>query len=116
MRPLSAQVSTTAPSAGAVRVATLPGTPQVASLLSLPRKALECYYELVCYGQQVELNRAFASRQEFPLSSDHLISLAKELFAADSGVTNPSLLAEDFRFEFPVVSLSRAVRILSMGS
>ena len=35
--------------------------------------------------------------------------MAKRVYKANSGVDDPSLLAEDFRFEFPVVSLAKKV-------
>jgi hypothetical protein len=44
---------------------------------------------------------------EFPISEEELIQLAQKLFAEDAGVADESLLAEDFRFEFPVVSLDK---------
>lgn len=45
--------------------------------------------------------------KDFPIAEDKLIQLAKDLFAKDSGLQDESLLADDFRFEFPVVSLDR---------
>ncbi len=53
--------------------------------------------------------------QEFPISEDKLIELAKELFAKESGLKDESLLADGFRFEFPVVSLDRQVRGMRRG-
>lgn len=35
--------------------------------------------------------------QDFPISEAELIQLAQKLFAEDAGVTDESLLAEDFR-------------------
>lgn len=49
--------------------------------------------------------------QTFGISAEKLIELARQLEASNGGVDNDSLLAEDFRFEFPVISLSREVRI-----
>ena len=48
--------------------------------------------------------------QSFSIPPEKLIELAKALDAAGGGVEDPSLLAEDFRFEFPVISLGREVR------
>ena len=45
----------------------------------------------------------------FPIAEDKLISLAQEVFKSNSGVDNPDLLSDDFRFEFPVVSLAKKV-------
>ena len=47
--------------------------------------------------------------QTFAIPEERLIELAKELFAKDAGVGDESLLAPDFRFEFPVISLDREV-------
>ena len=49
------------------------------------------------------------TRKNFPISSDKLIELAKKVYKSNSGVEDPSMLAEDFRFEFPVVSLAKKV-------
>ncbi|BDA49419.1 hypothetical protein COCOBI_14-0360 [Coccomyxa sp. Obi] len=43
----------------------------------------------------------------FPIPSDELIALAQKVFKSNSGVEQPELLADDFRFEFPVVSLAK---------
>eukprot|EP00887_Chlorella_sp_A99_P004709 scaffold4.g4709.t1 len=40
----------------------------------------------------------------FPIPPAHLVELAKRALETDTGVTDESVLAEDFRFEFPVVS------------
>ena len=48
--------------------------------------------------------------QSFPIPADELIVKAKKLEAAFGGALDDSLLAPDFRFEFPVVSLAREVR------
>ena len=48
--------------------------------------------------------------QNFPIPADELIAKAKKLEAAFGGALDDSLLAPDFRFEFPVVSLAREVR------
>lgn len=48
--------------------------------------------------------------QNFSIGEERLISLAKKLFDSDSGQKDPSLLTDDFRFEFPIVSLSKQVR------
>lgn len=46
-----------------------------------------------------------------PLPPDELIVLAQKIFnEEDGGLADPSRLADDFRFEFPIVSLSKAVR------
>ena len=47
--------------------------------------------------------------QNFAISAEKLVELAKKLEASNGGVDDDSLLAADFRFEFPVVSLSREV-------
>ncbi len=47
--------------------------------------------------------------KNFPISSEKLIEMAKRVYKANSGVEDPSLLADDFRFEFPVVSLAKKV-------
>ena len=52
----------------------------------------------------------------FPIAQDRLISLAQEVFKSNSGVDNPDLLSDDFRFEFPVVSLAKKVRFFPMAS
>ena len=49
------------------------------------------------------------TRKDFPISSEKLIDMAKRVYKANSGVEDPSLLADDFRFEFPVVSLAKKV-------
>lgn len=45
----------------------------------------------------------------FSIAAEKLIELAQKVFKANSGVDNPDLLADDFRFEFPVVSLAKKV-------
>ena len=49
------------------------------------------------------------SSNSFPLSANRLITLAQDLFATDTGVAEGAddLLADDFRFEFPVISLPK---------
>lgn len=49
--------------------------------------------------------------QSFPISEQELISKAKQVFETSSGQKDPSVLSDDFRFEFPIVSLSKAVRL-----
>jgi hypothetical protein len=44
---------------------------------------------------------------DFPIPEAKLIQLAQELFAKEAGVTDDSLLSDDFRFEFPIVSLDK---------
>lgn len=58
---------------------------------------------------ELSKNLLSAAAQEFAISEDKLIQLAKDLFAKESGLADESLLADDFRFEFPVVSLDREV-------
>ena len=48
----------------------------------------------------------------FPIPPEKLISLAQDVYKQNSGVDNPELLAPDFRFEFPVVSLAKEVRLV----
>lgn len=43
----------------------------------------------------------------FPIPANRLIELAKAAFAVRTGIEDDSVLAPDFRFEFPVVSLGR---------
>ena len=45
--------------------------------------------------------------KSFPIQPEKLIEKAKQVYKANSGVDDPSLLADDFRFEFPVVSLAK---------
>ena len=47
--------------------------------------------------------------KSFPIPAEKLIEKAKQVYKANSGVDDPSLLADDFRFEFPVVSLAKEV-------
>ncbi len=47
--------------------------------------------------------------KNFPISAERLIEKAKQVYKANSGVEDPSLLADGFRFEFPVVSLAKKV-------
>ncbi len=47
----------------------------------------------------------------FPIPAEKLITLAQKVFATNSGVEEPDLLADNFRFEFPVVSLAKKVRL-----
>ena len=47
--------------------------------------------------------------QNFSIPADQLIEKAKQLEAAFGGALDDSLLAPDFRFEFPVISLTREV-------
>ena len=53
--------------------------------------------------------RLEGTRASFPLSANRLITLAQELFATDTGVAEgaDALLADDFRFDFPVISLPK---------
>lgn len=44
----------------------------------------------------------------FPIPADELIKRAQKLFAENVGVDNADDLADNFRFEFPVVSLPKA--------
>ena len=45
----------------------------------------------------------------FSIPADKLIALAQKVSEANSGVDDPDLLADNFRFEFPVVSLAKKV-------
>jgi hypothetical protein len=47
--------------------------------------------------------------ENFPIPPEELIALAQKIFKAGSGVEDPSALSDDFRFEFPVVSLTKKV-------
>ena len=44
-----------------------------------------------------------------PIPPDELIAKAQQLLRDGSGVKQPELLADSFRFEFPIVSLSKKV-------
>ena len=50
--------------------------------------------------------------KSFTIPADKLIERAKQVYNANSGVDDPSLLADNFRFEFPVVSLAKQVSTL----
>jgi hypothetical protein len=43
----------------------------------------------------------------FPFTAEQLIEKAKQVHATDTGIQDDSVLAPDFRFEFPIVKLSR---------
>ena len=45
----------------------------------------------------------------FPIPAEKLIAMVQSIYKENSGVDNPGLLADDFRFEFPVVSLPKEV-------
>jgi hypothetical protein len=45
----------------------------------------------------------------FAFPPEELIRKAQQLHKDGSGVRQPELLADDFRFEFPIVSLSKKV-------
>lgn len=45
----------------------------------------------------------------FAIPPEELIRKAQQLHKDGSGVRQPELLADDFRFEFPIVSLSKKV-------
>jgi len=45
--------------------------------------------------------------ESFPIKEDQLIELAKKLFDSGVGVEDDTLLSDDFRFEFPVISLDK---------
>ena len=47
--------------------------------------------------------------QNFSIGEDKLISLAKQVFKTDSGQKDASVLSDNFRFEFPIVSLGKKV-------
>ncbi len=50
--------------------------------------------------------------QDFPITEDRLVELAKEFFKAKNGILKEELLAPDFRFEFQVISLDRKVCVM----
>lgn len=54
--------------------------------------------------------------QSFPIGEEKLISLAKQVFETSSGQKDASVLADDFRFEFPIISRSKQVRPLYSDS
>lgn len=46
----------------------------------------------------------------FPIPPEKLIQLAKRVFLDEEGaIKNPDALADNFRFEFPIISLSKKV-------
>ena len=47
--------------------------------------------------------------ERFPIPPEKLIAKAQQLLRDGSGVKQPELLADNFRFEFPIVSLSKKV-------
>ena len=47
--------------------------------------------------------------ERFPIPPGELIAKAQQLLRDGSGVKQPELLADNFRFEFPIVSLSKKV-------
>ena len=47
--------------------------------------------------------------ERFPIPPGDLIAKAQQLLRDGSGVKQPELLADNFRFEFPIVSLSKKV-------
>eukprot|EP00798_Chlamydomonas_sp_ICE-L_P015123 gene15125-21180_t len=54
---------------------------------------------------------------EFPIKPEELIAKAKALFyEGESGVKDPSLLSDEFRFEFPVVSLTKKKFVEAVSS
>ena len=53
------------------------------------------------------------SLQTSPFSEQELISKAKQVFDTASGQKDPSVLSDNFRFEFPIVSLSKEVGLFS---
>ncbi len=53
--------------------------------------------------------------QNFSIGEEKLISMAKQLFKSSSGQKDPSALSDDFRFEFPIISLSKEVSALATG-
>lgn len=47
--------------------------------------------------------------ERFPIPPEKLIAKAQQLLRDGSGVKQPELLADNFRFEFPIVSLNKKV-------
>jgi hypothetical protein len=45
--------------------------------------------------------------ETFPVSADALIERAKSVFETKTGLEDDSVLSDDFRFEFPIVSLDK---------
>ena len=83
--------------------ATLPGTPKVINPL---RCLHRCTYSVLGL---VSSQLGFLWLQSFPIGEEKLISMAKQVFETSSGQKDASVLADDFRFEFPIVSLSKEV-------
>ncbi|KAL0054639.1 hypothetical protein WJX82_000353 [Trebouxia sp. C0006] len=54
--------------------------------------------------------------QNFQIGEEKLISMAKQLFGSSSGQKDPSVLSDDFRFEFPIVSLSKEEYLKATGT
>lgn len=51
--------------------------------------------------------------QTSPFSEQELISKAKQVFDTASGQKDPSVLSDSFRFEFPIISLSKEVGLVA---
>ena len=45
--------------------------------------------------------------EQFPYDEETLVARAKEVFETMTGVKDESVLADNFRFEFPIVSLDK---------
>lgn len=61
------------------------------------------------YAGMVKFQMCCYCLQNFQIGEEKLISMAKHLFGSSSGQKDPSALSDDFRFEFPIVSLSKEV-------
>ncbi|GAX84257.1 hypothetical protein CEUSTIGMA_g11680.t1 [Chlamydomonas eustigma] len=52
----------------------------------------------------------------FPISKEELIEKAKSVFKAGTGLERPDDLADDFRFEFPIISLPKKEYLAAVSS
>ena len=101
--------------------ATLPGTPKVIHLcrMQLSPETSELDARIVLLNTRIAsfylVSRLVSSQlglcwlQSFSIGEEKLISMAKHVFETSSGQKDSSVLADDFRFEFPIVSLSKEV-------
>ena len=65
--------------------------------------------DLCIRTEYLAINKHLLGLQNFSISEQELISKAKQVFDTESGQKDSSVLSDDFRFEFPIVSLSKEV-------
>ncbi|KAL4425831.1 hypothetical protein ABPG75_009847 [Micractinium tetrahymenae] len=52
----------------------------------------------------------------FPFTADQLVALAQKVhFETENGVKDPAVLADDFRFEFPIIKFDRATYLKTVS-